>query len=427
MKCFKALLALAVLGAASAAVAQNSDGRPYIYAGGIMVLPDDRTEESDESFGGMFGYGIPLINTDLPYLGNKLDLEFSGFYNSLKTETADDRDFQKALMVDVIYRFSRENMIDLFGVTPYVLAGIGAVQEDIEDDSEGFFAAEIGAGVRHFLNDHGAAVRGDVRLLEVFDDSYLDVRFNLGLEVPLSSKGAGDADRDGVNDTLDRCPNTPAGVAVTLEGCEADDDFDGVVNSIDQCPRTPNGVPVDATGCSADSDLDGVLDAYDECPDSEEGAQVNARGCAGADDADEDGVSDSVDRCPGTGADIVVDSEGCAIKQTFSLEGVKFDFNAATLTPNAEIVLQDVIDTLAGQPSMTVQVAGHTDSKGLAAYNVRLSEERAVSVKEFLVENGIDAGRLTAIGYGESQPIADNGTEDGREANRRVEFSVTSK
>ena len=78
MKCFKALLALAVLGAASAAVAQNSDGRPYIYAGGIMVLPDDRTEESDESFGGMFGYGIPLVNTDLPYLGNKLDLEFSG-------------------------------------------------------------------------------------------------------------------------------------------------------------------------------------------------------------------------------------------------------------------------------------------------------------------------------------------------------------
>ena len=129
----------------------------------------------------------------------------------------------------------------------------------------------------------------------------------------------------------------------------------------------------------------------------------------------------------GAGAGIVVDSEGCAIKQTFSLEGVKFDFNAATLTPNAEIVLQDVIDTLAGQPSMTVQVAGHTDSKGLAAYNVRLSEERAVSVKEFLVENGIDAGRLTAIGYGESQPIADNGTEDGREANRRVEFSVTSK
>ena len=183
----------------------------------------------------------------------------------------------------------------------------------------------------------------------------------------------------------------------------------------------------EATGGGADSDLDGVLDAYDECPDSEEGAQVNARGCAGADDADEDGVSDSVDRCPGTGAGIVVDSEGCAIKQTFSLEGVKFDFNAATLTPNAEIVLQDVIDTLAGQPSMTVQVAGHTDSKGLAAYNVRLSEERAVSVKEFLVENGIDAGRLTAIGYGESQPIADNGTEDGREANRRVEFSVTSK
>jgi len=427
MKSIKALLALAVLGAASTAVAQNSDGRSYIYSGGILVLPDDRQENSDESFGAMFGYGIPLVDMDLPFVGNNIDLEFTGYYNSLKNETADDRDYQKGLMVDAIYRFSRENMIDLLGFTPYVLAGIGGVQEDIADDSEVFFAAQLGAGVRHFLNDHGTAVRGDVRLMEVFDDSYLDVRFNLGLEVPLTSKGAGDADRDGVVDTLDRCPNTPAGVAVTLEGCEADDDFDGVVNSIDQCPRTPNGVPVDATGCSADSDLDGVLDAYDECPDSAEGAQVNARGCEVGGDADEDGVGDSIDRCPGTGEGIVVDAEGCAIKQTFSLEGVKFEFASANLTPNAKVVLQDVVDTLAGQPSMEVQIAGHTDSKGLAAYNVRLSEERAMSVKDFMIENGIEDDRLTAIGFGESQPIADNETEEGRELNRRVEFSVISE
>ncbi len=125
MKCFKALLALAVLGAASAAVAQNSDGRPYIYAGGIMVLPDDRTEESDESFGGMFGYGIPLINTDLPYLGNKLDLDFSVSYHSLKTETTEHSDFPKTLMTDVINRFSRENMIAHFVVPPSLLARTG--------------------------------------------------------------------------------------------------------------------------------------------------------------------------------------------------------------------------------------------------------------------------------------------------------------
>ena len=196
MKSIKALLALAVLGAASTAVAQNSDGRSYIYSGGILVLPDDRQENSDESFGAMFGYGIPLVDMDLPFVGNNIDLEFTGYYNSLKNETADDRDYQKGLMVDAIYRFSRENMIDLLGFTPYVLAGIGGVQEDIADDSEVFFAAQLGAGVRHFLNDHGTAVRGDVRLMEVFDDSYLDVRFNLGLEVPLTSKGAGDADRD---------------------------------------------------------------------------------------------------------------------------------------------------------------------------------------------------------------------------------------
>ena len=74
-----------------------------------------------------------------------------------------------------------------------------------------------------------------------------------------------------------------------------------------------------------------------------------------------------------------------------------------------------------------LQVAGHTDSKGLAAYNERLSEERAMSVKQFLVDNGIAADRLTVVGYGESKPIATNDTEEGREANRRVEFSVISE
>ncbi len=138
-------------------------------------------------------------------------------------------------------------------------------------------------------------------------------------------------------------------------------------------------------------------------------------------------TTSAMDRCPGTGAGIVVDTEGCAIQQTFALEGVKFEFNSAKLTANAKIVLQDVIDTLSGQPSMQAQVAGHTDSKGLAAYNERLSEERAMSVKQFLVDNGIAADRLTVVGYGESKPIATNDTEEGREANRRVEFSVISE
>ncbi len=394
MKSLKALLALAAFGVASSAMAQNSDGRPYIYAGGVAVSPDDRDGQADESFGAMFGYGVPLVNHDLPFVGTNLDLEFSGYYNSLKTNTADDRDFQRGLLVNGIYRLSRQNMQDLFGFTPYLLAGVGYVSEQVANNSENYVSAELGAGVRSFLNDHGTAVRGDLRVQQVFDADFVDVRLNIGLEVPLSSKGVGDADGDGVSDTLDRCPNTPAGVAVTLEGCEADDDFDGVVNSIDQCPRTPNGVPVDATGCSADADLDGVLDAYDECPDSAEGAQVNARGCEGVQDADEDGVADSMDRCPGTGAGIVVDTEGCAIQQTLSMQA---------------------------------QVAGHTDSKGLAAYNERLSEERAMSVKQFLVDNGIAADRLTVVGYGESKPIATNDTEEGREANRRVEFSVISE
>lgn len=419
----KALVALAAAGLASNALAENSE-RSYLYVGGVGVIQEDRIEEGDNGFGGMVGYGIPLSGTNF-------DLEFTGFYNSLKTETSDDRDFQKALMFDAIYRLDRSNMDRFLGFTPYFLGGLGIIQEELQNDSEAYLALEVGAGMRHFLNAHGTAVRGDVRLQEVFNyradqdtNEYLDVRFNIGLEVPLSPRQITDSDGDGVNDTLDRCPNTPAGVTVTTEGCEADDDFDGVVNSLDKCPRTPSGVPVDSTGCSADSDLDGVLDAYDECPDTPADVQVNARGCALGQDADADGVADSVDRCPGTSAGIAVDTEGCAIKQTFVIEGVNFEFNSARLTPNAKIVLQDVVDTLAGQPELRVEIAGHTDSKGLAEYNKQLSQERAQSVKRFLVDNGIDADRLKAVGYGETKPRADNDTQAGREENRRVEFSV---
>ncbi len=127
MKSLKALLALAAFGVASSAMAQNSDGRPYIYAGGVAVSPDDRDGQADESFGAMFGYGVPLVNHDLPFVGTNLDLEFSGYYNSLKTNTADDRDFQRGLLVNGIYRLSRQNMQDLFGFTPYLLAGVGYV------------------------------------------------------------------------------------------------------------------------------------------------------------------------------------------------------------------------------------------------------------------------------------------------------------
>ena len=411
--------------------AQQNDDRRYLYAGGVYVLQDDRIGDADGGSGGTFGYGMPIVGTNF-------DVELDFTFNSLKTETDDDRDFQRSGLANVFYHFGRYNsgISWLLNSTPYLVGGIGLVQEDLADDSENAVTVEAGAGLRHVLNNHGVAVRGDVRLAEVFnnslvgsgrDDSFTDLRFNLGVTIPLSSRRSPDSDGDGVPDATDRCPNTAAGLRVDFNGCEGDNDYDGVANSLDRCPRTPRGVPVDERGCSDDSDSDGVLDGFDECPNTPAGSTVNASGCARVSDSDGDGVTDSADACADTGAGVKVDAKGCAVAQTVVLEGVVFKTGSDELTPNAKLVLDDQVAALKGQPNMTVEIAGHTDNRGADAFNYALSVKRAESVRDYLVNGGVAGDRLTARGYGEVQPRASNDTAEGRQQNRRVELRVTGQ
>ncbi|HET7130614.1 MAG TPA: OmpA family protein [Gammaproteobacteria bacterium] len=144
-------------------------------------------------------------------------------------------------------------------------------------------------------------------------------------------------------------------------------------------------------------------------------------------DSDNDGVPDQNDRCPGTLQGLATDSRGCAATSSQSsvrLEGVTFELNSATLTADASTILLRVADALRGEPNLRAEIAGHTDSSGADAYNLRLSQERADAVLQFLVRQGIERNRLVARGYGETQPVADNSTPAGRERNRRVEFNV---
>jgi OmpA-OmpF porin, OOP family len=143
-------------------------------------------------------------------------------------------------------------------------------------------------------------------------------------------------------------------------------------------------------------------------------------------DADNDGVPDVNDACPGTLAGLATDNRGCAATspQVVRLEGVNFELNSATLTADASRILLRVADALQGEPRLRAEIAGHTDSSGDDAYNQRLSQQRADSVLQYLVSQGVDRGRLIARGYGETQPVADNGSPAGRERNRRVEFEV---
>ena len=179
------------------------------------------------------------------------------------------------------------------------------------------------------------------------------------------------------------------------------------------------------TDCVADSDRDGVIDGRDKCPGTRRGARVNANGCvATGPDSDRDGVPDNFDRCPDTVVGAAVDGNGCPVRQVVVLNGVNFNTGSATLTAGAKQVLDGVVETLRSQRATLIEIAGHTDSRGDAQANLSLSQKRAESVRNYLVERGITASRLTARGYGEYEPIASNDTAGGREENRRVEFRV---
>lgn len=195
-----------------------------------------------------------------------------------------------------------------------------------------------------------------------------------------------DSDGDGVVDEVDKCPNTPRGITVNARGCPPDSDGDGVPDYLDQCPGTPLGVAVDNSGCPFDSDGDGVADHLDECPNTPKGATVNEAGC-------------------------------------WSLQATTlYDSNSSYIRTEAYPLLDEVASILEKNPEMEVEVQGHTDNTGSATYNQWLSEKRAQKVKDYLVSKGIDSSRLEAKGYGLTQPVASNATEEGRAQNRRVEL-----
>jgi outer membrane protein OmpA-like peptidoglycan-associated protein len=240
-----------------------------------------------------------------------------------------------------------------------------------------------------------------------------------------------DADGDGVFDGIDQCPNTPKGYPVNAQGCPLDSDGDGVPDGADKCPNTLKGCTVDQSGCPADADGDTVCDGLDQCPNTPKGCRADARGCTI--DSDGDGVCDGVDQCPGTPKGVTVDAKGCPPpapppppafipepKKELFLERVFFETNSAKLKPESSETLDQVAESLKANPDVKVEVAGHTDNTGSAAYNLKLSDKRAKAVMDYLVSKGVNPANLTEKGYGLTDPIGDNKTVEGRAQNRRV-------
>ncbi len=141
-------------------------------------------------------------------------------------------------------------------------------------------------------------------------------------------------------------------------------------------------------------------------------------------DSDGDGVPDNVDKCPNTPQGFKVDADGCIIQQTVILQSVNFKTNSDELTESAQRKLDEVSAGLVGQPTLRIEIDGHTDSRGTQTHNQKLSERRAASVRRYLVSNGVNPDTLASKGFGFDKPIASNDTEEGRAQNRRVEFIV---
>jgi OmpA-OmpF porin, OOP family len=230
-----------------------------------------------------------------------------------------------------------------------------------------------------------------------------------------------DSDKDGVIDCKDRCPNTPAGCKVdNYYGCPYDSDKDGVLDCLDKCPDTPQGCAVDDGGCPVDLDNDGVIDCMDKCICCEtQGCPVDKDGCSI--DSDKDGVFDCRDKCPDTPAGFKVDKEGCMrAKATIELM-VQFDTDKSIVKHQYRDDIKRVADFMKEYQNTKATIEGHTDSIASDAYNLKLSNDRSNSVRQYLIkEFGVDASRLTSKGYGESRPIATNDTDEGRQKNRRV-------
>jgi OOP family OmpA-OmpF porin len=183
-----------------------------------------------------------------------------------------------------------------------------------------------------------------------------------------------------------------------------DRDGDGLTDDVDKCPDEPEDKDgfEDDDGCpDPDNDKDSILDKDDKCPN-------------------EPGVPP--DGCPQKYKLVVVTEKKIELKQT-----VFFDTNKATIKPVSFPLLTEVAQAMKDNPKIKVEVQGHTDSVGNDAFNLKLSQKRAESVRNYLIKKGISSDRMAPKGYGENVPIADNRTKAGRDQNRRVEFVITER
>lgn len=303
------------------------------------------------------------------------------------------------------------------------LYGVGRYEVVEYDAANVVGAAATGFGVRVGLASYPVSWFG-IRGYGDFSGTTRQFGMSLSLAVPTRrvARVVAEVDPDVETETAVAGPVVDT---VVSEPVPMDADGDGVFDDRDLCPRTPSGTAVDGKGCTlppADADGDGVPDVTDLCPDTPKGTPVTSRGCPA--DSDDDGVIDAVDACPNTPTRAIIDATGCPrVKLKLVLVGVNFRKGSAQLLAESMGPLNDVAAALRADQGAIVEIAGHTDDDGSPERNLRLSLQRARTVRSYLMARGVQGDRMLARGYGDTRPVATNATPEGQARNRRVEMS----
>jgi len=449
---YKILIAGAFLLSASLSTAQTESDRWSISIG-INAIDLYPVGEEDLGLGGYFDEFFNLDHYNILEAPTRLEVGYyvgdgivaTGAFSVNRIDTIGD------MKADDLSYYSldgglRYNLAELWNgekFSPYL--GVGGSYQLLDDEGFGTFNGTFGFDIKivdnvyaniqttykHAFEDqnpkhfqHVAGLKFTWGAVDTDGDGIVDSKdlcpTVFGLE---QFMGCPDSDKDGIEDSKDNCPND-FGPAETM-GCP-DTDGDTVLDKDDKCPDTPGLVAL--MGCP-DADGDGVADGDDNCPN--EAGPASRQGCP-VKDRDNDGIEDDMDKCPDVKG--IAELQGCPrpvmppkevqAQLNEYARTILFDTGKASIKTQSAETLADITTILNKYPQAKFSIDGHTDSVGSASSNQRLSEARALSVKDYLVKNGIDEFRLSSKGYGEASPVASNATKAGKAQNRRVEINL---
>lgn len=383
------------------------------------------------------------------YLSPRLDIELKGNVGLFRNNLKNGLDLVNPFL-NLKLKLSDEGS----NLRPYVFAGPGYLY----DNSTEALNFDLGLGAKYYMSQNTAFYMEAAYIRGIESTTYDGItdRDNLwkatvGLEYDFGK--AKDSDMDGVSDKKDKCPNTPAGVAVDAKGCPLDNDGDGVADYIDECPTVAGltsmkGCPdsdkdgiadkddacpevaglISMKGCP-DTDGDGITNKDDKCPDTPKGYKVDANGCPF--DSDKDGVADEADKCPTIAG--TIENKGCpeidaAVKTevpSIKVEPVYFDYDNANYMNGEKTKIDQLVKILKSDINLKVNLTGNADNVGTEEYNMMLTEKRIDTVVNTIQAGGIPENRISKEkALGETKPNATNETPEGRALNRRVTFEV---